>query len=340
MAAESETMKAVVLSAPGSLDALAVGDFPKPTAGAGQVLVKVKAASINPVDHKMAVNNFWIPRLPAVLGCDVSGVVEAVGEGVTAFAVGDEVFSWNDLQTGSGTWAEYVAIDEDLPVKKPESLSHAQTATLGISWGTAAEGLFGPEGGLGLPLSGHEGTSLLVWGGSTSVGVSVVQMAALAGFNVIATASERNHEYVKSLGAAAVVDYKAADALDQIKAAAGDKPLRIAFDTVGSASATMAASVLDTSVEGGAAIATIAGVPDSAPDGVKVQKVLLATATGSPSRRKWLHDTTESTFLPWLASGKFKPNNVRELAGLEGIIEGAVLSREGKLSAEKAVGVL
>ena len=193
-------MKAITYSEYGNPDVLELIEQPMPKVGPGMVLVKVKAASVNPVDWKIMagfLDSFMDLQFPAIPGWDVAGVVESVGIDAPHFKPGDEVISYGrkDYVHG-GSFAEYIALPERLLARKPRSLDWSQSAGLPLAGLTAFQVL----NRLGL----MAGETVLIHGGSGGVGSLGVQIAVALGARVIATASERNHEFLKSLGAEAV----------------------------------------------------------------------------------------------------------------------------------------
>lgn len=193
-------MKAITYSEYGNPDVLELTEQPMPKVGPGMVLVKVKAASVNPVDWKIMagyLDSFMDLQFPAIPGWDVAGVVDSVGIDAPHFKPGDEVISYGrkDYVHG-GSFAEYIALPERLLARKPGSLDWNQSAGLPLAGLTAFQVL----NRLGL----KAGETVLIHGGSGGVGSLGVQIAVALGARVIATASERNHEFLKSLGAEAV----------------------------------------------------------------------------------------------------------------------------------------
>ena len=177
-------------------------DVPKPTPKAHDVLVRVCAASVNPVDWKIrsgGQRNIIRLRFPWILGLDVSGVVEAVGAKVTRFRVGDEVFS-SPRHTRPGTYAEYVCIDEREVAKKPKNLTHDEAASIPLVGLTAYQCVV--EKGRLAP-----GQTMLVHAGSGGVGAFAIQLGKHLGAHVITTCSAKNADFVRELGAERVIDY-------------------------------------------------------------------------------------------------------------------------------------
>jgi len=166
-------------------------DLPTPEPGPGELLVAVRSAGVNPVDWKVRAGNLPAHApvdLPAIFGREVAGVVEAVGDGVTGFAIGDEVFG-NSL---AGGYAEYAIIPTSLAAHKPAEVSFTDAATLAVAAATAYDGLH--------QLDLHAGETLLVIGVAGGVGVAVAQLAVARGVAVVGTASAEKHELVESLG--------------------------------------------------------------------------------------------------------------------------------------------
>ncbi|HEX3779408.1 MAG TPA: NADP-dependent oxidoreductase [Pseudonocardiaceae bacterium] len=185
-------MKAVVLDSFGGPELLHEAEVDKPAPGPGQVLLAVKRAGVNPFDSKVragAMEAVFHTELPAVLGLEVAGVVEALGEGVTEVKVGDEVLGWSE----TGAYAEYVLATRILP--KPAGLDWDVAAALPVAAETALRVL--------RLLAVASGETLLIHGASGAVGAMAVQLAVARGVTVIGTASAGNQAYVTSLGATA-----------------------------------------------------------------------------------------------------------------------------------------
>ncbi|MGB5064582.1 MAG: zinc-binding alcohol dehydrogenase family protein [Candidatus Competibacter sp.] len=181
-------------------------ELPKPTALGRDLLVAVKAVSINPVDTKVRAPKDQVEETPRVLGWDASGVVEAVGPGVTLFKPGDEVYYAGDI-TRSGSNAEFQRVDERIVGLKPKSLSFAEAAALPLTTITAYEAFFDR---LGIDRDGADkGQSVLIIGAGGGVGSIGIQLAKAAGLVVIATASRpETTSWVKALGADHIVNHR------------------------------------------------------------------------------------------------------------------------------------
>jgi NADPH:quinone reductase-like Zn-dependent oxidoreductase len=196
------TMKAVRVHEYGGPEVLKYEDAPKPQAGPGEVLIRVHAASVNPVDWKIRagyLQQMLKYKLPVTLGWDVSGVVDSVGAGATRLKPGDEVYSRPDM-TRDGTYAEYVAVKESEVALKPKSIDHPTAAAIPLAALTAWQALYDAA-------KISAGQKLLIHGAAGGVGTFAVQLAKLKGAHVIATASKKNHDFLRSLGADECIDY-------------------------------------------------------------------------------------------------------------------------------------
>ena len=214
-------MKAMLLTAHGGPDMLRYGEAADPKAGSGEVVVDIHAASVNGADPKVrrGKGNYQLNKFPHILGRDFSGVVSAVGAGVTDLKVGDAVFGVTD-QGIEGAYAEKIAIKAAIVAKKPASLSHAEAAALGLISLTALTAI---EDTAHL----KAGETILIQGGAGGVAGFAVQLAKHLGAKVITTASAANHAYVRGLGADQVIDYNKDD-FTRIGAVCD-----VVFDTVG-----------------------------------------------------------------------------------------------------------
>jgi zinc-binding alcohol dehydrogenase family protein len=181
-------------------------ELPKPSPTGRDLLIRVEAISVNPVDTKVRAPKARVEIAPRVLGWDAAGVVEAVGSVVTQFKLGDEVYYAGDI-TRPGSNAEFQLVDERIVGRKPLTLSFAEAAALPLTAITAWEGLFermniDPQGA-------NKGQSLLIIGGAGGVGSIAIQLAKLAGLDVIATASRpETRQWVVDLGADHVLDHR------------------------------------------------------------------------------------------------------------------------------------
>ncbi|HKV04167.1 MAG TPA: NADP-dependent oxidoreductase [Candidatus Acidoferrales bacterium] len=195
-------MKAVRIHEYGGPEVLRYEDAPRPEPTAGEVLIRVHAAGINPVDWKVRAG-FAKERLkyklPFIPGWDVSGVVASAGPGVARLRAGDEVYSRPDISR-DGSYAEYIAVKESEVALKPKSIDHLHAAAIPLAALTAWQALFDAA-----KLSA--GQSVLIHGAAGGVGSFGVQFAKMKGARVIGTASKKNHEFLRSLGADETIDY-------------------------------------------------------------------------------------------------------------------------------------
>ena len=194
-----EMMKAVRVKRFGGPETITVQRIPKPTPHSGELLVRVEAAAVNPIDWKLREGLFKDLALPFTPGADFCGVVERLGPGVEAFEKGDSVYG---VARGSmGADAEFVAAPQGSVALRPRTLSPIEAACVPVVGLTAWQGLF-TQGAL------KAGQTVLILGASGGVGSMAVQLAKLAGARVLATAATENVERVRGLGADQVIDYK------------------------------------------------------------------------------------------------------------------------------------
>ena len=197
-------MKAAYFMKNGGPEVMQYGDVPDPVAGPGQVLVDVHAASVNGADWKVRSGRYApTTAFPYIPGRDFSGVVSALGAGVTDLKIGDEVFGVSEV-TGEACYAEKVVIKSAIVAKKPNGLTHVECASLALIGLTA---LVSIEDTLKL----KAGETILVQGGAGGVASFAVQVAKHIGARVITTASASNHDYLRKLGADQIIDYNAQD---------------------------------------------------------------------------------------------------------------------------------
>ena len=195
-------MKAIVIEEYGGLDTLTEKVIEKPPLLDNQVLVEVKAASVNPIDWKLREGYLaeqYSFDFPIILGWDVAGVIKEVGKHVMEYSVGDRVFARPDL-TRYGTYAEYTVVDELLLAKIPDNLSYAEAASVPLAGLTAYQCLFDV-------LEIMEGQKILIHGGAGGVGSYAIQLAKQKGAYIATTSSKKNHGFLKDLGADLCIDY-------------------------------------------------------------------------------------------------------------------------------------
>jgi NADPH:quinone reductase-like Zn-dependent oxidoreductase len=222
----NQTMQAVLLN---NFDApLALVTVARPTAGPGQVLVRIHASGVNPLDTKIAAGKADHARavLPAILGIDMAGVVEAVGEGVHGFAPGDEVYGMTGGVGGvQGSLAQYAAVDVQLLAHKPRSISMHQAGALPLIFITAWEGLVDRA-------KVSAGMKVLVHGGAGGVGHIAVQIARASGAEVYATGMTSQRGTIERLGAT-FIDFQTTTVEEYVQQHTGGDGFDIVYDTVG-----------------------------------------------------------------------------------------------------------
>ncbi len=220
-------MRAVVIKEFGGPEVFEEREVSTPRPQANEVLVKVYATSINPVDYKIRQSGTWAGITPpAIIGYDVSGVVEAVGADVKDFRVGDEVYYTPEIFGRQGSYAEYHVENEAVVARKPTQLSHVEAASIPLAGGTAWDAIV-------TRTNVQAGETVLIHGGSGGVGSFAIQIAKAIGATVYAVASERNQEFMKSLGADYVFNYKAEDYMQRILRQTNNVGVDVVFDTVG-----------------------------------------------------------------------------------------------------------
>jgi NADPH:quinone reductase-like Zn-dependent oxidoreductase len=217
-------MKAARIHAYGAASEIRIEDAPLPVLNDDDVLIRVVATSVNPVDWKIRkgyLKSFIPYEMPLTMGWDVSGIVEQIGSAVTMFKPGDAVYSRPDIAR-NGAYAEFVAVRESELAAKPSTISHVEAASLPLVSITAWEALF-------TTANLTKGQRVLIHAGAGGVGSIAVQLARAKGAHVIATASAGKIALVKSLGADEVIDYHAQDFSSVAKG------MDVVFDTVGGA---------------------------------------------------------------------------------------------------------
>ena len=241
-------MKAIIIDGYGDVSKLNEVEMPLPVPRKSEVLVEIHAVSINPIDCKIRSGlmqekiSYTFPLIP---GLDVSGVVKQLGEEVTGYKVGDAVLAKTNL-LDNGAYAEFVAIDEKLLARKPDNLSFAAAAALPLAGITAWQALVDFA-------KLKKGETVLIQGGSGGVGSLAVQFAKALGAKVITTASEKNMDFVRELGADQAIPYDKEDFVAVI-----EKQVDVVFDMIGG---DVLARSYEVIVKGGRLV-TIWGDPD------------------------------------------------------------------------------
>ena len=223
-------MEAYVIRQFGDPSVFEKADVPTPQLYPGQVLIEVKATSVNPLDCKIRQGKLdaIAPEFPAILHGDVSGVIRDMGDKVAGFNIGDEVYACAGGVKGcGGALAKYILADADLIARKPRNLSHREAAALPLVSITAWTGLMDKA-------QVKPGQSVLVYGGTGGVGHIGIQLAKVAGATVYATcSSESKAAMIKDLGADYAINYRGLDANDIVNKYTDGQGFDVIFDTVG-----------------------------------------------------------------------------------------------------------
>jgi NADPH:quinone reductase-like Zn-dependent oxidoreductase len=300
--ASEHSMRAVRLHEYGPPSVLVVDEIDRPEPKAGEVLIQVHAAGVNPIDWKLRagyLQQYMPVTLPHTPGLDVAGTVVSVGDGVSDYAAGDRVFG-----RGAGTYAEYAVASTATIAHIPDGVSFDQAATLHVGGVTAWLGLFD---------SAHleAGQRILVQGGAGGVGAIAVQLAHWKGAYVIATTSTPNVEFVRSLGADEVIDYtnvKVEDAVHDVD---------IVLDTVGGEVTAQSWSAL----KPGGILVTVVGSADA--DVAAKLGVRTAAIRRAPETRPFLDELGAL-----VASGAVKPE-IQRVFPLDEAAEAQAASETG-----------
>jgi len=272
-------MKAIVFKEYGGPEVLLLAEMPDPVPGPGEVRIRITAAGVNPVDVKIrkGLRRDVIPHvLPIIPGWDAAGVVDAVGPGCTLHAAGDRVYSYcRKPIVQHGAYADYIVLPETQVAPSPESIDDTHAAVVPLASLTAWQSLF-DAGNL------TAGQRVLIHAGAGGVGGFAIQMAKHAGAFVIATASRKNHPYVRELGADVVIDYNLMDFRDAVLSAF-PSGIDFVFDTVGGDVQTRSADVLKPV---GTLVSILAFQNE---DGLKARGIQTRYVFVSPNRDQLIH---------------------------------------------------
>ena len=224
-------MKAVMLTGAGGIEMLKLMEVPAPVIKDPlDEMVRLHACGLNPVDYKLRRKGGYYPnRLPVILGCDGAGVVQAIGEAVTKFKIGDEVFFFNGGMGGDeqGNYAEFTIVHQDYLAAKPKSLSMVEAASVPLVWLTAWEALFDRY-------SLKAGETILIHAGAGGVGYIAIQIAKYAGATVLTTVSSpEKASFARSIGADYCINYQAENFVERVLELTRGQGVELVFDTVG-----------------------------------------------------------------------------------------------------------
>lgn len=291
-------MKVMAIEQYGGPEVLTQMNLPTPQPADGEVRVKVHAVGINPVDYQARQKDYLgYIDFPIVLGWDISGVVDALGAGVTDFAVGDEVYGMIRFPKQGRAYAEYVTAPVTEIALKPQRLSHVQAAATTLAALTALQVLE--------KMNLQAGQTILIHAGSGGVGHFAVQLAKARGARVIATASEKNLDFVESLGADEVIDYRARPFEEQVSG------VDAVFDTVGGETFTRSFGVVK---PGGSVVGIVTQMTDELTEQARQAGVHAAWNVVHPSK------TGLEYFNTLVESEQLKPH-ISQTFPLEGVAD-------------------
>lgn len=220
-------MKAAIIEKFGSIENFKIAEVTTPTPQYKEVLVKVVASSVNPLDYQVRRGDYKNElTLPVITGHDISGVIVAVGPGVKNFKIGDEVYYSPEIFNGQGSYAQYHCAPESIVGLKPSNISHLEAATLPLAAGTAWEMLVSRA-----QLKINQ--TILIHGGAGGVGIPAIQIAKAMGATVFTTARKIHHPFLLTLGADYVIDYENQDYIAVINQWTGNKGVDVIIDTIG-----------------------------------------------------------------------------------------------------------
>ena len=276
-------MKAVLLDEPGPPSSLRLGVRDDPTPSPGEVLVRVHATSLNPVDFKLAARGSDLWRYPHVLGVDAAGTIEQVGPEVSGWQPGDRVFYVSTWRR-PGTYAELQAVPSHTIARLPASVSYSDAAAIPCAGLTAYNALH-------RRLNCQSGDLVLIHAGSGGVGGFAIQLAKRAGATVVTTCSAANADYVRKLGADEVIDYRTEDVFERAREIAGVTLFDRIVDTIGPKNGVDNLRLLAPE----AGVAFIAGIPDLAevdnlPYSIAIHDIGLGGAMVAPQFRRQQQD--------------------------------------------------
>jgi NADPH:quinone reductase len=312
-------MKAAMFDDLGKPEDIVIRDIGVPHPAAGQVLLRVQAAGVNPIDWKVAtgVRKQVFPiSFPWTPGWDVAGEVVEAGPGVQAWQPGDAVVAFTNApapgQRRNGCYAEYVAVDENLLVRRPDSLDPVQAAAIPLAALTAWQALMDTAGL-------KTGETVYIRGGAGGVGSYAVQFAHRVGARVISTASAPKHDYLRALGVDVVLDYQREDIVAAVREAAGGAGVDVLFDCVGTTDCDAHAPAL----RPGGRIVTIAG---------DVSEAVQAEVGAAGYNRIVLSANAAelADIVAWLAAGELRLPSIETLP-LERAGEALARSKAGRV---------
>ncbi|KAF9483225.1 GroES-like protein [Pholiota conissans] len=334
------TQKALLL--PKKFGEFVVGEVPVPTPGAGEIKIKIISSSLNPVDWKIQKYGIFFDKFPAVLGSDIAGDVEELGAGVNVFKVGDRVFTQGLRSNETAGFQQYALARSSTVSKIPENTSYDGAASFPVALSAAYLGLYNknPHGlGFAPPTTKNQGkysgVSIVILGGSSSVGQNAIQLAKISGFSpIITTASVKHTDYLKALGATAILDRNlSSPALVAEIGKITNKPIKTVYDAISTAETQQ--NGLDILAPGGQLAVVDAPVPKPTEGKVIIQVIGgLALPHNIDILSHFYHDVV----FGFLEKGWLKPNNIEVLpGGLSGIPDGLARLEGNQVSNLKLV---
>lgn len=300
---------------------------PKPEDG--HLLVKVNAAAVNPIDWKTAGGYLPQVKFPVALGCDGAGEVVALGPNTSGFSVGDRVFfQANFMEPSQHAFQQYTIVDSKLAGRTPQSLSDDEAASIPLGSFTSVTMLYGATG-IGFKPAPWEqggdklgaGRSIIILGGSTSLGLYAVQLARMSGFHVITSSSSAHHARLQKLGANITLDRHAASSAEYIKALDGRELAGIVNPTSSPDSLTLALDIAQSANRSSQPF--LVGTAFSANDeqikrGQELSPRVEFNRVFASAQMPVLRPVSEPFFAavgPWIEQGKFVPNEIEVIPG-------------------------
>ncbi|MDR6524988.1 MULTISPECIES: zinc-dependent alcohol dehydrogenase family protein [Chryseobacterium] len=231
-------MKAAIIKEFGSAENFKIVEIPRPIPGFREVLVKVFATSVNPLDYQVRRGDYKNElELPVITGHDVSGEIVELGPGVENFKIGDEVYYTPEIFKGQGSYAQYHCAHESIIGLKPQNISHLEAATLPLAAGTAWEMLVTRA-----QLKINQ--TILIHGGAGGVGIPTIQIAKAMGATVFTTARKIHHTFLTELGADHVIDYEHEDYISAVRQLTDHKGVDVIIDTIGGSTLSDSGQIL------------------------------------------------------------------------------------------------
>ncbi|KDQ52649.1 hypothetical protein JAAARDRAFT_39904 [Jaapia argillacea MUCL 33604] len=328
----------------------AIGNRPIPKVEPGLVLVKIEATALNPVDWKIQRNGIIVQDFPAILGLDAAGIVEEVGQGVTNVVKGDRVVFQGSFQNDRSTFQQFTTVPAEIVAKIPTNVSPEQAASIPSTLATAVLGLYVKQpvkGSAGLyppweqgGRGKYSGKPIVVFGGSSSIGQFVIQLAKLSGFSpIITTASPQHSTFLESLGATHFIDRNTPTPELEAKAKTilnSDTPLDIVYDAVSLPDTQRAGYQL--LAKGGVLVTTLFPVVDEETAKSEGKRIVHVFGNVNDPNQRELGKSLYSNLTGLLEDGTIQPNRVEVLPnGLQGIVDGLKRLENGSISGIKLV---